>query len=52
MADNTPTAPLQFVESETDGYCDPVTGACAVPGAATATPTSEARSPAESAADE
>ena len=51
MADNTPAtaSPLQFVESEPDGYCDPVTGVCVWPGAATATPGSETRSPDESA---
>ncbi len=48
MADTLPTAvPLQLIEGETDGYCDAVTGVCAVPGAARATPTSEARSPDE-----
>jgi hypothetical protein len=48
MADTLPTAvPLRLIESETDGYCDPVTGVCAVPGAASATPTCEAQSPDE-----
>ncbi|MFE2943031.1 hypothetical protein ACFXKG_28830 [Streptomyces sp. NPDC059255] len=36
MAETTPgpVAPLQLIESEADGYCDPVTGVCAVPGTA------------------
>ena len=45
MADNT--SPLQFVEGEADGYCDPETGLCMVPGAAAASPTTEAESPDE-----
>jgi hypothetical protein len=50
MADDTPATavPLQFIESEADGYCDPVNGVCAWPGAATAAPASEDRSSHES----
>jgi len=48
MADTLPAAvPLLLIESEPGGYCDPVNGVCAAPGAATATPTSEAQSPDE-----
>jgi hypothetical protein len=43
MADSTP--PLQFVEGEADGYCDPATGVCLVPGAAVVSPATEAWSP-------
>jgi hypothetical protein len=34
MAEATPTpeTPLQLIDSDADGYCDPVTGVCAVPG--------------------
>lgn len=44
MADDTPTpaVPLQFIGGDPDGYCDPVTGACAVPGAADPEPTADA----------
>ncbi|MFJ9587993.1 hypothetical protein [Streptomyces acidicola] len=36
MAETTPETPrpLQIIEGEADGYCDPVTGVCAVPGVA------------------
>jgi len=35
MADTTPivASPLQFIQGEADGYCDPVTGLCMLPGA-------------------
>jgi hypothetical protein len=26
-----PSTPLQFVEAEADGYCDPETGVCILP---------------------
>ena len=28
-----PATPLQLLPDAADGYCDPVTGTCAVPGA-------------------
>jgi hypothetical protein len=38
MADDTsPAEPLQLVEVEADGYCDPETGVCVLPGAGTPT---------------
>ncbi|MBF8185502.1 hypothetical protein ITP53_07060 [Nonomuraea sp. K274] len=43
MVDETPmpALPLQLIESDPDGYCDPVTGVCAVPGAAKPEPTAD-----------
>jgi len=44
MADALPAAmPLRLIAVETDGYCDPVTGVCAAPEAASATPASDAQ---------
>ncbi|MEU6611905.1 hypothetical protein ABZ922_44070 [Streptomyces shenzhenensis] len=34
-----PVQPLQILQGEADGYCDPVTGVCAVPGVAPPEPT-------------
>ncbi|MFI6733126.1 hypothetical protein ACIBI9_09360 [Nonomuraea sp. NPDC050451] len=44
MADDAPTpaVPLQLIEGAPDGYCDPVTGVCVVPGAAEPEPTADA----------
>ncbi|MFJ9587951.1 hypothetical protein [Streptomyces acidicola] len=43
MAEMTPESvrPLQIIDDEVDGYCDPVTGVCAVPGAAKPEPTTD-----------
>jgi hypothetical protein len=35
MADNPPA--IQLIGSEPDGYCDPETGVCVLPGAPAAT---------------
>jgi len=35
------TAPLQFVERDSPGYCDPATGVCVWPGAVPTESTSE-----------
>jgi hypothetical protein len=49
MADTPPTlVPLQLIQSETAGYCDPVTGMCTAPQAASTAPPSEAQPPDES----
>lgn len=52
MADPPHTiAPLEIVASETTGYCDPESGMCVWPGAATPTRTSHERPPDESEPD-
>ncbi|MFI9836260.1 hypothetical protein ACIHFD_04455 [Nonomuraea sp. NPDC051941] len=49
MADGTPTSavPLQLIEGDADGYCDPVTGVCVLPTGTAAGLTSEKRPPDE-----
>jgi hypothetical protein len=40
MADTTPITapPLQLIQGQADGYCDPVTGLCVLPGTPTGAP--------------
>jgi len=48
-----PATPLQLLPDAADGYCDPVTGTCAVPGPAAADdePTADDEPPAAGARD-
>jgi hypothetical protein len=41
MADNPPA--IQLIDSEPDGYCDPESGVCVLPGAPAATGTEVGR---------